>query len=173
MKGIGKVVAVWLAVAAGVFFQQPAIAAAISFSADGKLVTIMTADDLARKLALVQMQVKNPENGQSITYEGYRFSDVLKTVFGPDWSRYGTIEFGCADGYRPEMKASMASRHEGLIAIRESGKAVLPPLRRADGSTVYLGAFYVVWENIRDVNAASSKELSWPWQLTAISLNTR
>lgn len=111
VQGISKVLVVWLAVVASVFFHQTGIAAALSFSADGKKITTMTADDLARKLPLVQMQVKNPENGKLFTYEGYRFADVLKMVFGTDWPRYQTIEFGCADGYQPEMKASIASRH--------------------------------------------------------------
>lgn len=173
MKHMGKMVAVLLAVLAGMLLQRPGLAAGLSFHADGKAVTILSADDLARKFPLVTMQVQNPENGQRITYEGYRFAEVLTTVFGTDWPRYQTIEFDCADGYRPRMKADMASRHQGLIAVRESGKATLPPLRRADGSTVDVGAFYVVWENIRDANAATNKELSWPWQLVAISVATQ
>lgn len=158
---------------AGMFFQQRVIAASLSVNADGKAVTSVSADDLARKLPIVRMQVINPENGQYITYEGYRFSDVLETVFGADWPRYGTIQFDCADGYRPKMKASTAARHQGLLAIRESGAATLAPLRRADGSNVDLGAFYLVWENIRDASAASNAELSWPWQIVAISLHNR
>lgn len=160
----------WFSLVTLIIFHQPGFAGSLSLSKAGQVVKVVTTDDLARLLTPTQFKVHNPDSGQDVTYEGYRFTDLLNSVFGLDWQRYKTIEFGCSDGYRPQMATHKVSRHQGLIAIREGGKPKLEPLRRVDGSVVNLGEFYLVWENIHDVNAAKSTELSWPWQLESISL---
>lgn len=167
---MGRAVVVCIGVVANLFCSQHSFASSILFSLDGKAVRAVTSDDLARMLPLVEIKIQSPENGQQINYEGYLFTDVLKTLLGSEWTRYGTIEFGCSDGYRPTMKTAVALRHQGLIALRQSGKTSLPPLQRTNGSVVDLGKFYLVWENIHDSSAAKSTDLSWPWQLESISL---
>lgn len=148
-------------------------AGSISFSADGQPTKTVTVDELVRLLPVVQMPARNPENGQTFTYEGFALADVLRTMFGSDWVQHKTIAFGCADGYRPTMPVNTAKAHQGLLAIRERGKASLGSLQRTNGGPVELGNFYLVWENIQDANAAKNTELSWPWQLESIALHTR
>ena len=162
-----------LAPAAALFLHAACFAGTVSFSADGQPAKAVTTDELVQRLPLVPMLVRNPENGQTFTYEGFAFSDVLRTIAGPDWTRFKTIEFGCTDGYRPTMPVNAAMAHRGLLAIRERGKPTLGSLQRTNGDPVELGNFYLVWENIQDSNTAKNTELSWPWQLESITLRAR
>ena len=161
------------ALVAAFFFHAPGFAATISYSVEGQPAKTVTMEELVRLLPIAQMQVRNPENGQHITYEGFAFADVLRTVAGADWTQFKTIEFGCTDGYRPTMPVKAATAHRGLLAIREPGKPALGMLQRTNGGPVELGRFYLVWENIQDSAAATNTELSWPWQLESIALHTR
>lgn len=159
----------WLGLAI-LFFHPSIFAASLSFRVEERVVQAISLDDMARLLPLGQLKVRDPVSGQEIVYEGYFFTDVLRAVFGPDWSRYKMIEFTSSDGYRPTMTTIKARQHQGFIAIRDRGKSALTPLQRTNGTVIGLGAFYLVWENIRDADAAKNAELSWPWQLESISL---
>lgn len=142
----------------------------VTFSAPGRPDRLVDLVDLAGSIDPTRITLRSPENGLSVTYEGYAFEDVLRFALGRQWSRYSTIEFTCLDGYQPRMATALVSQRRGVLAVREVGKPGPMSLRRSDGTLIDLGKFYLVWDNLNDIGARDNATLAWPWQIKSISL---
>lgn len=145
---------------------------ALQFMDAGKPVQTMTRKDLAEKIPSTSLVVKNPTTSQTVTYQGVALPSLLSLAFGDRWKSAELVKFEARDGYQPVMPVAVIQKHTGLMAYADAGADQLLPIGDGHGGRVNPGPFYLVWENLKDVQAKNEAWLQWPWQLVRIELTS-
>ena len=167
---------VWIALTIWMLGGQPlavlADESALQFLDAGKPVQTMTRKDLAEKIPATSLAVKNPTTSQTVTYQGAALPALLSLAFGDRWKNAELVKFETRDGYQPIMPVAVIQKHTGLMAYADAGADQLLPIGDGHGGMVNPGPFYLVWENLKDLQAKNDAWLQWPWQLVRIELTS-
>ena len=167
---------VWMALIGWMLGGQPLVVladeSALQFLDASKPVQTFTRKDLAEKIPATSLTVKNPTTSQTVTYQGAALPALLSLAYGDRWKNAELVKFETRDGYQPVMPVAVIQKHTGLMAYADAGADQLLPIGDGHGGTVNPGPFYLVWENLKDLQAKNDAWLQWPWQLVRIELTS-
>ena len=110
----------------------------------------------------------------AVDYVGYPAKDVLARLFGADWSSQAeTAEFRALDGYVSRIPIQRFLRVESYIVFArgDGGPFTVDNLAQNETS-VPLGPYYLVWDNIGNPALLAEGARNWPYQVAEVHLVT-
>ena len=123
-----------------------------------------------KKLDRAELQIKEPYSGELEVAQGWPIQQVMGHLFGPTWKEKSEWVFVCQDGYRAILPTRKLLDHRGLLATSWKGRGTFDVLKEVGGKKqkVPVGPYYLVWENIQDVEMAKEGDHGWPYQVVGI-----
>lgn len=113
---------------------------------------------LQSKLTSKIITVDDPVYKKKKTYEGFSFLEVLKL-----YGLKGTIEFHCADGYKPILELEKIEKGNPFLVFRDvEAKDRKWESFEVGKSKIVPDPFYLVWPN-------AVEEAKWPYQIVGLA----
>jgi mono/diheme cytochrome c family protein len=120
---------------------------------------------LQSRLKQASVTIYDPNYKQTMTFEGFLLTDLLKQAGLTDTTHGDEVVFTAKDGYSPNTSFQMIRAHRAIVAFREKGKYAFDKL--AQGKAMVSPApYYLVWEE----GAKLADSAPWPYQLVKIEV---
>ncbi len=105
-----------------------------------------------------------------VAYRGWPADAVLDHLFGADWRKAGRdVEFRALDGYVSRIPAERFGEYSAYLVFESPGRPGFtvdnPPQNE---TSVPLGPFYLVWDNIRHPGPLAEGATYWPYQVSEV-----
>lgn len=110
-----------------------------------------------------------------VSYRAVRLAPILDKLFAAKWrAADAEIVFFARDGYRSAVSAELPQAKSAWLAFaRTDGQPFVVDNPRQRESSVYLGPYYLIWDNLADRAVRIGDEYGWPYQVERIELGSR
>lgn len=147
----------------------------VTFKSFGKTVQTLDIEQLERKVYPVLIEVLEPHTDKNVTYSAFPMWDLLKKIYSTpslkkDFETADEILFTCSDGYQPSVPKQLFEVKKAFFAYGEKGNPEFKLYNKFQNETVYLGPFYLVWDNLHDEELKTMGGNYWPYQVVAVDL---
>lgn len=144
---------------------------ALDFKIKGKPLQSFDQKSLERNKNASSTAIFEPHMDQVITYVGIPFNDLMDEAVGKSWRLEEEILFTCSDGYQSSIPVSKFKRFKAwLVWSRKDGKTFEISNKFQSNEKVYLGPYYLVWENQKEPELLEGGGTDFPYQIVAIDL---
>ncbi len=146
--------------------------AALDFALRSEPVAHRNLEWLRGVLTAQQVEVLDPYEGRRVTFDAFRFDQVLDAVYGDGWREEEELLFRCRDGYEPSVPVKRVLDHAGWLAFDRTDATEFTIRKRESGQhkSIDLAPFYLVWANLEDPELRADGDYGWPYQLVGIDL---
>lgn len=145
---------------------------ALEFFMDGELRGKKTVAELEQLPSKAVLRVFEPYEGQAVEFRAVPLNAVLDAVYGESWRDRDEVLLTCRDGYQPSFPVSRLLAFDAWLAvdrIDSEGFSILK-LERGARTRVDLSPFYLVWDNLSDMELRAQGDYGWPYQLVGLDL---
>lgn len=125
-------------------------------------------------LEVIEPHESSPGHETRVKYRGYAMVPILNRLFGERWKSADTeVVFFGQDGYRSGIAADRFRAGTAWLAFARADDTPFTVANpRQHKSSMVLGPYYLVWDNLRDPMARAEAEYGWPYQVVKIELAT-
>lgn len=145
---------------------------AIRFARHSESVATLSVAEIEAVVPAQTMRVFDPYEEREIPFRAFRLTAVLDAVYSPGWRREEEVLFTCRDGYQPTLPVQRLREHAAWLAYAREDQAdfAIEKFEAGERRRIDLSPFYLVWENIEDVDVRYEGDYGWPYQLVGIDL---
>lgn len=143
----------------------------LTFRDHGKIVRSIPLEELKKRDDFGKIEVFEPHEEKIVTYEGWRATALLDSVYGKKWKNAEEILFTCVDGYQPSLPVQKFKEYESYLVIsRQGSEKFLVHNKLQNEKEVPLWPFYLVWNNMKAPSLKEEGASGWPYQVTTLDL---
>jgi hypothetical protein len=141
------------------------------FKRHGSDVRTISLEKLKKLIPPAKVEVLEPHESQEREYIGFPSNQLLTTVYGDEWKHVDEILFKCKDGYQPSIPTEKFIEFNSYVVYGRPGNKEFTLINKLQGDEfVKLGPFYLIWDDIKSLEALKVGAVDWPYQITTIDL---
>jgi mono/diheme cytochrome c family protein len=144
----------------------------LTFSLRGKTLSTRVFDELERLATADEVRVFEPYEGKPATFRALPFNQILDAIYGDKWRNEEELLITCRDGYQPAFPVRRLLDYRAWLAFDRTDSAAFSILKLESGARrpVDLSPYYLVWENLDDLELRRQGDYGWPYQLVGVDL---
>jgi mono/diheme cytochrome c family protein len=144
----------------------------LQFSRHGLAVATRSLEAMQSEASIQRTRVFEPYEEVEMAFLGIPFASVLDAVYGPSWRQEEELLFTCSDGYQPTLPIQRVLDRRAWLAFDRPGEQGFSVLKFESGKRrrIELAPFYLIWENLEDLEVRQEGDYGWPYQLIAVDL---
>jgi mono/diheme cytochrome c family protein len=144
----------------------------LTFLLRGKIQSNHGFNETAALATAVEVRVFEPYESQPAVFRALPFNEVLDAVYGERWREEEEMLFTCRDGYQPSIPVARLIEYKAWLAFDRSGSDGFSILKLESGERrpVELSPYYLIWDNLEDLELQSEGDYGWPYQLVGVDL---
>jgi cytochrome c2 len=146
--------------------------AALEFRRHAEPVATRTLADLRAIAPAETVRVFEPYEQRDVSFLALPLAPVLDAVYGAAWRQDDELLFTCRDGYQPIVPVARVLAHAAWLAFERPGAPAFAIHKFESGrhQDVSIAPFYLIWENLSDVQVRAEGDYGWPYQLVGVEL---
>ncbi|MBW2389449.1 MAG: hypothetical protein JRG89_13565 [Deltaproteobacteria bacterium] len=144
----------------------------LTFSLRGRLQSTRALDELEALASAIEIRVFEPYEARPATFRALPFNQILDAIYGEAWRQEEELLLTCRDGYQPSFPVRRLIDYKAWLAFERSDAATFSILKLESGErrSVDLSPYYLVWENLEDLELRNQGDYGWPYQLVGVDL---
>ncbi|HTL11073.1 MAG TPA: c-type cytochrome [Bdellovibrionota bacterium] len=138
----------------------------------GKSLAKLTLSDIRGKLEPTAQVVKDPFEDEEAAYLTFRFNIILTIFYGNGWQDWDELLFTRTDGEQVLVPIERFKKHTAHLAFGEPDGREFFLYDKLDqkGRRVDLGPWYLIWENLQDLDMADEGPEGWVWKIKTVEI---
>jgi mono/diheme cytochrome c family protein len=144
----------------------------LTFSLRGRIQSTRALDELEALATAIEIRVFEPYEARPATFRALPFNQILDAVYGDAWRQEEELLLTCRDGYQPTFPVRRLIDYKAWLAFERPDSAAFSILKLESGErrSVDLSPYYLVWENLEDLELRNQGDYGWPYQLVGVDL---
>jgi hypothetical protein len=129
----------------------------------------------SRKVSVVEPHESTSERQKRVEYTALPIDGLLAHWFGDRWtSEDAEIVFFAKDGYRSVIAGTKLKKYRAFLAFaRSDGAPFTVDNIHQNEQKVFLGPYYLIWDNVAAPELLRQGAYDWPYQVTAIEWRSK
>lgn len=148
-----------------------AIAGPLIFKLHGKAHAELDGAAIQKKVPSQDVKVFEFHDESERVYRGAPFYELLRSVYGDKLDGAEEVVFTCLDGYQPSIPLSKIKGGDGFMATGfANGDSFKLKSKLNQNKEVDLGPYYLVWEDIKNLDLRADGPDDWPFQVASVDI---
>lgn len=143
----------------------------LTFKFEGKTIKELNKNELNEFAEIHEIAVFEPNELGEITFIGYDFNDLLKNIYGDNFSKDRDLLVKCADGYQPVIPAIKFTEYKSYLTYKIKYRhSFSVTSKNQGGENIDLGRYYLIWDNLGNRELLKQGSYDFPYQIMEFDL---
>lgn len=145
---------------------------ALTFNNRGNLTAKLSIEQMAERVAPVELSVLDPYSLTDEVYTGFPLESLFYAVYDQEWRRPDNeVALRQANGTVTYLPGAKISRYASYLAFERRGTSAFNIINeKAGAKPMDVGPLYLVWDNLRETNLKDLGTKDWTPAIVTVDL---